>query len=137
MDKKDINDIALYSLFQLIKKSWGAVLCGKPTLSQEKLYNEMKDFKVGDFVCESTNGFRAIRAWEGGNREGAINLLKLMMGVLDEIVYEEYEMTDEEKKDYTDNGEEIPKQKIYYIYNMEGVRFRWHNADFLRVPSIN
>jgi hypothetical protein len=135
MEKKDINNEAIYSMYCLIQLAWRAVLCGKPTKSQKELYEQMINPVKGDLVCENTSGFLAVKAWRNGEKEVAVGHIKSMMGVLDEVIYEEHDLDEEARQDYLSRGEEIPKQKIHYVYNLEGIRFRWHNASFLKVPS--
>lgn len=126
---------SVYSLYCSVIALWSSVLCGKQTEKQSKIYNYMKEVKIGDFVFESSSGFLAVKAWNAGNKQEAADHLRNMFGTLEEISYEEFKMDDKTKKEYVDSGEKIPVEKVYYIKNLHGIRFRWHNASFLRVPS--
>lgn len=130
-----MNNIAIYSFYCSVNALWKACLCGKPTKTQSGLYDLMKEPKVGDFVLENSSGFLAIKEWKAGNKQAAVDHIKCMFGTLEEVVNEEYDLDDEARKDYLDNNEEIPTEKIWYITNLHGVRYRWHNADFIKVPS--
>ena len=130
-----MDNITTYSFYCSVMALWKACLCGNPTDRQSEIYDLMKSPKVGDFVLENSSGFLATRAWRNGNKQDAIDHIKCMFGTLEEITREEYELSDEARKEYLDNDEEIPTEKIWYITNLHGVRYRWHNADFLKVPS--
>lgn len=130
----DSNQV-IYSFYLCVSKLWSSVLCGSQNEKQAEIYNYMKNFKVGDFVMENSSGFKAVKLWENGEKEDAVTHLKQMFGTLEKIEMEEFQLNEEARQDYIDGGEEIPKEKVFYIKNLHGVLFRWTNADFLRVPS--
>ena len=134
--KIKIDEQAINALYCTALSLWSAVLTGNPTSKQKSIYNYMKTPKIGEFVIESTSSFLAIKAWNTGKHEAAINHMKSSMGILEEIANEEWDMTSEERKEYLDNDQEIPVETIYYIRNLYDIRFRWKNASFLNIPTF-
>lgn len=133
MDKLDNK--ATYMFYQTVMNLWGAVLCGNPTKSQQEIYEKMKSPKIGDFVLENSSGFLAVKAWRNGDEQAAADHIKCMFGTLEEVCREEYDLDDEARAEYEENGEEIPTQKVWYINNLHGIKYRWTNADFITVTS--
>jgi hypothetical protein len=124
------EDRVIYSLGCMTHAMWSAVLCGNPSDTQKKIYEYMKNVKVGDFVMEHTTFGKAQKEWE--YKKTVVHLMQ-MIGEVVEICREEIEIDDEGRRDYADGGEDVPTEQIYYIENLHGIRFRWHNASFVRI----
>jgi hypothetical protein len=56
------------------------------------------------------------------------------IGTLERIAWEPCH-TPEEWEELKTEGEEVPKQKAWYIRTLDGREFRWENANFIRVPN--
>jgi len=133
MDNID-DGFEVYALYWAVKSLWSSVLCGNQNQKQKEIYEIMKKVDVGSFVMENSSGFLAVREFRNGNIKDSIDHLKCMFGFLDRVCFEEIDLSEEVRNEYKDSGEEIPKQKVFYIKNLHGNEFRWHNADFITVP---
>ena len=86
-------------------------------------WRHFKDFKPGQMVVEVTSS----------HRSPAIDRLGELISVTDEEMEWPQEAKDEWLEDPR-NGP-VPKERFYTIKTLDGREYRWHNADFIRIPD--
>lgn len=116
MSEKEIEILNL--LATTVSNLWSTGL----TNFKAPAYNAMRSPDVGDWVMENTTGHLKNQ-----------NIKRI--GRLEKIVLEERFYSDEAKKEFLDHGEEIPKEKCYYIRLIDGTEFKWTNCSFIKIPT--
>lgn len=84
------------------------------------LYDLLKDPQPGDYVLENTTRL--------SEKHFPYRFGKLM-----KISREPFPLDDEAKKEYEENGEKVPEEKVFYIELPNGTEYRWTNANFIKV----
>jgi hypothetical protein len=81
--------------------------------AQTRVYRQLNDVKPGDYVVEQSSAFM----WMRGDVKTRDNVrLKQSMGKLLKVANED-------------------GQEIYYIRNLLGIKFRWHNCKFIKIAD--
>lgn len=107
-------------LAHAIYHSWSLSLTGTPRAHESHEY--MRAPAVGDMVLETST------YWGSRAAKPPLNYLD-SVGLLEEITSEPVPMEWDEKEDGPH-----PKEKVHYIRTLDGRRFRWVNASFVRSP---
>lgn len=93
--------------------------------SAVSLYNWMKKMSPGDLVFETST------AWYPDRDINAVGILEKIVREPISAVDPDFEWNEEEE------GEPEPTWECFYIKTLDGRPYRWHNASFLRVPTMD
>ncbi len=129
MPQVDIEAELLARMLRLVEVNaycvWSAVLCGNQNPRQQRMYERMKDYKIGDLVMEiSTIWFKGTDSRFDTSRAAS------RIGVLKNKTREPFPDWDEEEQ-----GEPSPLEEVHYIETLDGRMFRWTNANFVAIPD--
>lgn len=115
-------------IIELACNLYGSTLRGQQCGKDRETQREMTDLRYGDLIVEQTAG----RMAAAGKYTEAANCV----GILEEVAWEPVQFSDPDFVwDEKAEGTPHPTERIVYIRTLKGIRFRWHNASFIRVPS--
>lgn len=111
-------------LAQSIHRAWELSLAGHKAAHDS--FEQMKAVSVGDMVVETSTFYNVAT---DGKWRGQGSVLDTV-GILDEVAQEKVEIAEwDEEADGP-----WPTETVYYILTLDGRRYRWVNANFVRAP---
>ena len=103
--------------------AWKGTLIGGAPEFLKRRFKRMQEPQVGDWVFECTTIHMPERDLDA-------------VGVLEEIAWEPVDFgAGAEPWNEAEEGRPHPTERIYYIRTLDGVRYRWSNAQMLTIPT--
>ena len=117
---------AIVRLLELsVIKIWSSVLTGNQCENVRKTYEDMGNPQPGDLVIEMSTVYR--RTMQDKSPRSICGI-----GYLESVTFEPYCSIEKWRED--GNEDDVPKERVFNLTLLDGRKFRWVNAMFLKVP---